>query len=149
MKWNPGLYPACRLVSASVLCPAWSGRGRRWEQTWLVFIWMRGQMWSRPCSCTGKNEAQPQCWWVWCTAKSFFLNSETSKSVRFLFFSPKCESETRGHLAHLRFARLGLVEQQRFCSMMTWTVTAWGNKLILLLKSPVSSSFYLQALKKK
>lgn len=35
------------------------------------------------------------------------------------FFFPRCESETHDHLAHLSFARLGLVEQQRFCSMTT------------------------------
>lgn len=28
------------------------------------------------------------------------------------FFFPRCESEAQDHLAHLRFARLGLVEQQ-------------------------------------
>lgn len=74
-----------------------------------------------------------------------YAGFRTLENCKMLFFSRR-DSETRDHL---RFASLSLIEQQQFCSVMTGTVTTWRNKLILLLKTSMSSGFYLQAFKEK
>lgn len=101
------------------------------EKTWLVFSWMKGQMWLLASVQLRWEEGGPAAIQTNVLQNPFPWIQEPVKVLYLFNFFPRCESETHDHLAHLRFARLGLVEQRQFCSAMTRTVTAWGNKLVL------------------